>query len=88
LYKGAIRGRIRRLSKPGRHYLFRKEIQKMAKCAHCGKTTTFGHNVSFSKRATNRAFNPNLQKVTVIENGMKVQKTLCTKCIRTLAKTS
>ncbi len=60
----------------------------MAKCAHCGKTTTFGHNVSFSMRATNRAFRPNLQKVTVIENGRKVQKLLCTKCIRTLVKTS
>jgi large subunit ribosomal protein L28 len=61
---------------------------EMAKCAHCGKTTTFGHSVSFSNRATNRPFRPNLQKVTVIENGRKVQKTLCAKCIRTLAKTA
>ncbi|HTX93132.1 MAG TPA: 50S ribosomal protein L28 [Anaerolineales bacterium] len=60
----------------------------MAKCAHCGKATTFGQNVSFSKRHTNRPFHPNLQKVTVIENGQKVQKTLCAKCIRTLAKTA
>jgi len=60
----------------------------MAKCAHCGKTTTFGHNRSFSMRATNRAFRPNLQKVTVVENGRKVQKVLCTKCIRNLAKTA
>jgi large subunit ribosomal protein L28 len=60
----------------------------MAKCAHCGKTTTFGHNRSFSMRATNRAFRPNLQKVTVIENARKVQKLLCAKCIRTLAKTA
>jgi large subunit ribosomal protein L28 len=59
----------------------------MAKCAHCGKTTTFGHNRSFSQRATNRKFRPNLQKVSMIENGRKVQKTLCAKCIRTLAKT-
>jgi large subunit ribosomal protein L28 len=65
-----------------------KGRQKMAKCAHCGKATTFGHNVSFSNRATNRPFRPNLQKVTVFENGRKVQKTLCTKCIRTLAKTA
>ena len=65
-----------------------KGIQKMAKCAHCGKATTFGHKVSFSNRATNRPFRPNLQKVTVIENGRKVQKTLCTKCIRTLVKTA
>jgi len=63
-----------------------KEVQ-MAKCAHCGKTTTFGHNVSFSNRKTNRVYKPNLQKVTVIENGRKIQKTLCAKCIRTMAKT-
>ncbi len=60
----------------------------MAKCSHCGKTTTFGHNRSFSQRATNRKFRPNLQKVSVIENGRKVQKTLCAKCIRTLVKTA
>jgi large subunit ribosomal protein L28 len=60
----------------------------MAKCAHCGKATTFGHNVSFSHRVTNRPYRPNLQKVTVIQNGHKVKKTLCTKCIRTLVKTA
>ncbi|MEN6408967.1 MAG: 50S ribosomal protein L28 [Anaerolineaceae bacterium] len=60
----------------------------MAKCSACGKTTTFGHNRSFSLRATRRAFHPNLQKVTVIENGHKVQKVLCAKCIRTMAKTA
>jgi large subunit ribosomal protein L28 len=58
------------------------------KCAHCGKTTTFGHSRSHSLRATNRKFLPNLQKVTLIEKGQKVQKTLCTKCIRTAAKSS
>lgn len=56
------------------------------KCAHCGKTTTFGHNRSFSLRATNRVFKPNLQKVTLMEKGRKVQVVLCAKCIRTAAK--
>lgn len=60
----------------------------MAKCSHCGKTTTFGHNRSFSLRATNRKFQPNLQKVTVLEKGARTQKTLCTKCIRTMVKTA
>ncbi len=59
----------------------------MAQCANCNKTTTFGHNVSFSKRATNREFRPNLQKVTVYEGGRKVKKILCAKCIKGLAKT-
>jgi len=38
-------------------------------------------------RATNRAFKPNLQKVTVYEGNRKVKKVLCTKCIRTMTKT-
>lgn len=58
----------------------------MAKCEMCGKTTTFGHNRSFSMRATNRKFKPNLQKVSVYENGEKVSKLLCSKCIKKLAK--
>jgi large subunit ribosomal protein L28 len=60
----------------------------MAKCAHCGKSTTFGHNRSFSLRATNRSFKPNLQKVTVLEGGRQVKKVLCAKCIRTMTKTA
>jgi large subunit ribosomal protein L28 len=58
----------------------------MAKCEACGKTTTFGHNRSFSMRATNRKFKPNLQKITIYENGQKVTKLLCAKCIKSLAK--
>lgn len=60
----------------------------MAKCESCGKTTTFGHNRSFSQRATNRTFHPNLQKITVMVDGRKVRKVMCAKCIRTLAKTA
>ncbi|HOE02734.1 MAG TPA: 50S ribosomal protein L28 [Anaerolineaceae bacterium] len=60
----------------------------MAKCDNCGKTTTFGHNRSFSLRATNRTFKPNLQNITIVENGKKVKKTLCAKCIRTLVKSA
>ncbi len=59
----------------------------MAKCESCGKATTFGHNRSFSMRATNRKFRPNLQRVTFLENGRLVHKVLCTKCIRTMGKT-
>lgn len=58
----------------------------MAKCDTCGKKTTFGHNRSFSMRATNRSFRPNLQRVTVMEKGRKVRKVLCTRCIKTLSK--
>ncbi|WP_315623928.1 50S ribosomal protein L28 [Thermanaerothrix sp. 4228-RoL] len=70
------------------YFWMRKGLTTMAKCEHCGKTTTFGHRRSFSMRATNRAFKPNLQRVTLFINGRKVRKTLCTKCIKSLAKTS
>ncbi|MCH7588791.1 MAG: 50S ribosomal protein L28 [Chloroflexi bacterium] len=58
----------------------------MAKCGNCGKTTTFGQSRSFSMKATKRKFRANLQKVRVLENGRLVQKTLCTKCIKRLAR--
>jgi large subunit ribosomal protein L28 len=58
----------------------------MAKCANCGKTTTFGHNRSFSMRATRRKFRPNLQRVQVMENGRLVRKVLCAKCIKRLSR--
>ena len=58
------------------------------KCAHCGKATAFGHNRSFSLRATNRKFQANLQRVSLLENGRMIKKVLCTKCIRTAAKSN
>lgn len=60
----------------------------MAKCAHCGKTTSFGRNRPWSNKATRRTFRPNLQTVTVYEEGKKTQVVLCTKCIKTLVKTA
>lgn len=60
----------------------------MAKCAHCGKTTTFGRNRPWSKKATRRTFRPNLQTISVFENGRTVRKVLCAKCIRTLVKSA
>jgi large subunit ribosomal protein L28 len=59
----------------------------MAKCTNCGKHTTFGKNRPWSKKATRRTFSPNLQTISVYENGRKVRKVLCTKCIRALVKT-
>ena len=58
----------------------------MAKCAHCGKTTTFGHNRSHSLVATRREFRPNLQRISVLEDGKMVRKVLCARCIKTLTK--
>ena len=60
----------------------------MAKCSNCGKTTTFGHNRSFSQRATNREWKPNLQKVTLLKEGRLVRQVMCTKCIKALGKST
>lgn len=60
----------------------------MAKCSVCGKKTTFGVNRPWSKKATNRTFKPNLQKVSVLENGRTVKKVMCTRCIRTMVKSN
>jgi large subunit ribosomal protein L28 len=60
----------------------------MATCQNCGKHTTFGHNIPWSKKQTRRTFRPNLQTIAVWENGQKIQKTLCTRCIRSLVKTA
>ena len=40
------------------------------RCALTGKETQFGHNVSHSKRATNRRFVPNIQKVEDVANDL------------------
>ncbi|MGD2026290.1 MAG: 50S ribosomal protein L28 [Anaerolineales bacterium] len=60
----------------------------MAKCSVCGKKTTFGRNRPWSKKSTSRTFKPNLQKISVYENGRKIQKVMCTRCIRTMVKTA
>lgn len=60
----------------------------MAKCEICGKGPQFGHNVSHSKRRTNRQWQPNVQRVTVEIEGQLKKVDICTRCLRTLNKTS
>jgi len=58
------------------------------KCDVCGKTTQFGRNVSFSKRRTNRMFKPNVQRKTMIIDGVAKKVNVCTRCMRTAVKTA
>ena len=53
------------------------------KCELCGKTPQFGHNVSHSKRRTNRRWTPNIHPVTITINGQAKKMKLCTRCLRT-----
>jgi len=56
----------------------------MAKCDICGKGPQFGHNVSHALNRTNRQFNPNIQKRTVIIGNTKRRLKVCAKCLRSL----
>jgi large subunit ribosomal protein L28 len=57
-------------------------------CDLCGKTKSFGHNVSFSKRRTNRAFKANIQRKRLTVDGVEIRVNVCTRCMRTMGKTS
>ena len=52
------------------------------KCDICGKTPQFGHNVSHSKRRTNRQWKINTHKKTLFIDGKKVRLNICTRCLR------
>lgn len=58
----------------------------MAKCEICGKSPMFGHNVSHSKRATNRMFRPNIQRKHIMIDGKMCRVQICTRCLRTLSR--
>ncbi len=60
----------------------------MAKCQVCGKGPQFGQNVSFSQKKTKRQFKPNIQRTTIYTDGRKQRMYVCTRCLRTMAKSS
>ncbi len=58
----------------------------MAKCELCGKGPQFGQNVSFSQKKTKRQFKPNIQRAFFFEEGRKVRKYVCARCLKTVGK--
>ena len=66
-------------------------------CFHCGKGVMFGRSHThhrgvaggrWKKRApkTQRLFKPNLQPVTIMENGAFTRVKLCNKCLKRIKK--
>jgi len=51
-------------------------------CAICGKKPGFGHHRSHSMVATNRRFEPNLQRVRVVIGGKPTRAYVCTRCLK------
>lgn len=56
------------------------------KCDICGKLPQFGHNVSHSNRRTNRQWNTNTHRRSLLINGKKTRVNICTRCLRTQLK--
>lgn len=59
-----------------------KEIPVAAKCDVCAKGPGFGHNVPWSKKKTNRRWNPNIQRVRATVNGVAQRVNVCTSCLK------
>ena len=55
----------------------------MAKVCHvCRKGPAFGHSRSHSMVATKRRFNPNLQKVRIMDGSAPRRVYVCTRCLK------
>ena len=58
----------------------------MAKCAFCGKETSFGKQLSITRshisKRTTRPVRPNLRHVKAVVDGKVQRVNVCTKCLR------
>ena len=53
-----------------------------AVCDICGKRPGFGHNVPWSKKKTNRRWNPNIQRVHAVVAGTPKRLNVCASCVK------
>ena len=53
-----------------------------AVCDICAKKPGFGNNRPWSRKITKRRFNPNLQRVRVLLNGVARRAYVCTRCLK------
>jgi large subunit ribosomal protein L28 len=51
-------------------------------CEICGRHPGFGMKVSHSHRRSNRRWNPNVQRVRAVVNGVSRRVNVCTKCLK------
>ena len=54
----------------------------MAKCDICGKSVTFGIQVSHSHRRSNRTWKPNIKRVKAVVDGSPKRIYARTRCLR------
>jgi len=53
-----------------------------AVCEICGKHPGFGMKVSFSHKRSPRRWNPNIQRIRIMEGRTPVRRNVCTSCIK------
>ena len=53
-----------------------------AVCDVCGKRPGFGHNVPWSKKKTNRRWDPNIQRVRATVAGSPKRLNVCASCLK------
>ena len=64
------------------HAYFIREIAFMARCEICNKGPIYGNRVSHAHNLTRRRWNPNLQRVRVLDGKTHKSMRVCTRCIR------
>lgn len=52
------------------------------KCSICGKQPRFGNVISHANNVRRRRWNPNLQRVRAVIDGVRKRVRVCTSCIR------
>ena len=52
------------------------------KCKICGKGPSFGNVISHANNTRRRRWNPNLQRVRAVVDGVRKHMRVCTSCIR------
>ena len=52
------------------------------RCKICGKGPSFGNVISHANNTRRRRWNPNLQRVRAVVDGVRMRLRVCTACIR------
>jgi large subunit ribosomal protein L28 len=52
------------------------------RCEICGKGPQYGSRVSHAHNVTHRRFNPNLQRLRAVVDGVSRRVRVCTRCLR------
>jgi len=51
-------------------------------CSLCGRKPSYGNNRSHSMVATKRRFEPNLQRMRILIDGIAKRSYVCTRCLK------